>query len=155
MEVYFFRHGEAEPAAPGGSDQSRHLTDRGKRDVHTVGVRLQAAGVKPEAILTSPLVRARQTGEILQQVFGVKAEHDERLRCGATLGSVQTLLSECSKERVMLVGHEPDLSTIVGQLTGGRVKLSTSAVARVDVDTFEPGHGILMWLLSPKLLATD
>lgn len=155
MEVYFFRHGEAEPAAAGGSDESRRLTDCGRLDVQTVGARLQAADVKPEAILTSPLVRARQTGEILQQVFGAKAEHDERLRSGATLGSVQALLSERSEERVMLVGHEPDLSTIVGQLTGGRVKLSTSAVARVDVDAFEPGHGMLMWLLSPKLLATD
>lgn len=155
MEIYFFRHGEAEPAAPDGSDESRRLTDRGKQDVRTVGVRLQAAGVKPEAILTSPLVRARQTGEILQQVFGVKAAHDDRLRSGATLGSVQTLLSDCSQERVMLVGHEPDLSTIVGQLTGGRVKLSTSAAALVNVDTFEPGYGMLMWLLSPKLLATD
>jgi phosphohistidine phosphatase len=155
MEVYFFRHGEAEPAAPGGSDESRRLTDRGKRDVQAVGERLQAAGVKPGAILTSPLVRARQTGEILQQVFGVTAQADERLRSGATLGSLQILLSDCSKERVMLVGHEPDLSTIVGQLTGGHVKLSTSGVARVDVETFEPGHGMLMWLLSPGLLAAD
>jgi phosphohistidine phosphatase len=155
MEIYFLRHGEAEPAAPDGSDECRQLTDRGKHDSRTVAAALQAAGVKPEAILTSPLVRARQTGEILQQVFGVKAEHDEKLRSGATLGSVQALLSECSKERVMLVGHEPDLSTIVGQLTGGRVKLRTSGVSRVDVETFEPGHGTLMWLLSPELLGTD
>lgn len=155
MVIYFFRHGEAEPAAPEGSDEARPLTDRGKQDSRTVAARLQAAGVRPEAILTSPLVRARQTGEILQQVFGVKAEHDERLRSGATLGSVQTLLSEWAKQGVMLVGHEPDLSTIIGQLTGGRVKLSTSGVACVDVERVEPGGGTLMWLLSPKLLASD
>lgn len=151
MEIYFFRHGEAEPAAAGGSDESRCLTDRGKRDVQAVAARLQAAGVKPEAILTSPLVRARQTGEILGEVLGVKAQDDERLRSGATFGSVQTLLSEWAKQGVMLVGHEPDLSTIVGQLTGGRVKLSTSGIACVHAETVEPGSGMLMWLLSPKL----
>ena len=155
MEIYFFRHGEAEPAAPGGSDESRQLTDQGKRDSRTVAAALRAARVRPQAICTSPLLRARQTGEILQQVFGVKTGADERLRSGATVGAVQTLVAECAKARVMLVGHEPDLSTIVGQLTGGRVKLSTSGAARVDVETFEPGHGTLMWLVSPKLLASD
>ena len=74
------------------------------------------------------------------------------LRCGATFGDVQALAAERDLARLMFVGHEPDLSTIVHQLTGGRVKMRTSCCARVAADRVEPGLGILVWLLSPDAL---
>jgi phosphohistidine phosphatase len=155
MDIYVFRHGEAEPATPGGSDESRGLTERGEQDSRAVAAVVRAAGGRPEAIYTSPLVRARQTGEILQQVFGVRAEADERLRSGATLGDLQELLGERATQSVLLVGHEPDCSTIVGQLTGGRVKIRTSGLARVVAERVEPGQGTLVWLVAPDLLVPD
>ena len=112
---------------------------------------LLRAGLKPEAVFTSPLVRARQTGEILGEVFGLPPQADEGLRPGATLSEVEALASERGLARIMLVGHEPDLSTMIHQLTGGRAKMRTSGCARVKVDSLSTGHGILLWLLAPDL----
>ena len=152
MELYFYRHGEAEPASAGGTDEARELTDAGRQAVLGMAEALLRAGVRPEAIYTSPLIRARQTGEILGEVFGLSPQADERLRCGATFGAVQALASDRGLARIMFVGHEPDLSTIVHHLTGGRVKMRTSCCARVQADRMEPGLGILVWLLSPDAL---
>ena len=152
MELLLFRHGEAEPPQAAGTDEKRGLTEEGRRDVRSMAEVLLRAELRPEAILTSPLVRARQTGDILAQVLGVEARPDDRLRPGATLGGVQAVVNEGGVSRVLLVGHEPDLSTIVSGLTGGRVKMRTSGVARVATDRIEPGAGILLSLLVPKLL---
>ena len=152
MELYFFRHGEAEPASAGGTDEARELTARGRQESRSTAEALLRAGLRPEAIYTSPLIRARQTGEILGEVFGLHPQAHERLRCGAGLGDVQALAAERGLARIMLVGHEPDLSTIVHQLTGGRVKMRTSCCARVDADRVEPGLGMLVWLLGPEVL---
>jgi len=151
MELSFFRHGEAEPAAAGGTDEARELTARGRQESRSTAEALVRAGLRPEAIYTSPLVRARQTGEILGEVFGLHPQADERLRCGAALGAVQALAAARGLARIIFVGHEPDLSTIVHQLTGGRVKMRTSCCARVDADRVEPGLGILLWLLVPDV----
>ena len=151
MELYFFRHGEAEPASAGGTDEARELTARGRQESRSMAEALLRAGLRPEAIYTSPLVRARQTGEVLGEVFELPPRADERLRCGAAFGDVQALASERGLARIMLVGHEPDLSTIVHHLTGGRVKMRTSCCARVEADRMEPGLGILVWLLSPDV----
>ena len=151
MELYFFRHGEAAPASAGETDEARELTATGKQESRSMAQALLRAGLRPEAVCTSPLARARQTGEILGEVFGLPPQADERLRCGATLGDVQTLAAERGLARIMFVGHEPDLSTIVHQLTGGRVKMRTSCCARVHADPVEPGLGILLWLLAPDV----
>ena len=151
MELYFFRHGEAEPPSAGGTDEARQLTDRGRQESSSMAEALLRAGLRPEAICTSPLARARQTGEILGEVFGLPPQADERLRCGATFGDVQALASERGLARIMFVGHEPDLSTIVHQLTGGRVKMRTSCCARVHADRVAAGLGILLWLLAPDV----
>jgi len=151
MELYFFRHGEAEPPSTVRADEARELTDAGRHAVRGMAEALQRAGLRPDAICTSPLIRARQTGEILGEVLGAAPQSDERLRSGAAFGAVQALVSERGLARMMLVGHEPDLSALLHQLTGGRVKLRTSCCARVDADRVEPGAGILVWLLAPDL----
>ena len=152
MEVYLFRHGEADAVGVEG-DEARPLTADGRRDTLAIGEALLRTGVKPDAIWTSPLLRARQTGEILQGILAVSAQSDERLRPGATLGGVQALVSEHDYARLMLVGHEPDMSGLVYQLTGKRVKMQTSGVARVDLDRVEPGQGVLVWVTSPDRLS--
>jgi phosphohistidine phosphatase SixA len=93
MDLYLVRHGEAEAAGVGG-DEARELTDKGMRDSRAVAEAVARAGAKLEAIWTSPLVRARQTAEIIGRVLGVTAHSDERLRPGATLGGVQDLLGD-------------------------------------------------------------
>ena len=152
MELYFLRHGEAEPPAPGGTDDARQLTERGRQDARSVAQALHRAGVRPEVILTSPLTRARQTGEELEEVFGVSARVEERLRSGCTLGDIQDVLADRPEARFVLIGHEPDVSRMVGRLIGdARVKMQTSCVARVEAEQVEPGGGMLIWLLSPQV----
>jgi phosphohistidine phosphatase len=152
MELYFLRHGEAEPAAPGGTDDARQLTDRGRQETLVVAQALHRAGVRPEVILTSPFLRARQTGEALEEVFGVSARVEERLRSGCTLGDIQDVLADRPEARFVLVGHEPDVSRMVGRLIGdARVKMQTSCLARVEAEQVEPGGGTLIWLLSPQV----
>jgi phosphohistidine phosphatase len=153
VELYFFRHGDAEAAAATG-DADRRLTERGRRETLAVALALHRAGLRPEAIISSPLLRARQTAEILQEVFALPAQADRRLSPGCSLGAIQELASHHPLGHSLLVGHEPDLGRIVGQLLGGaHVSMAKSGVARVDADRVEPGTGVLVWLLSPELLA--
>ena len=62
MNLYFLRHGDAEPTSAGTSDEARRLTERGKRETAAVAQAARRAGLRPEVILTSPLRRARETG---------------------------------------------------------------------------------------------
>jgi phosphohistidine phosphatase len=156
MDLYFLRHGDAEPASAATPDPARRLTERGRRETHAVAEALHRAGLRPEAILTSPLARARETGEILQEVFGVSARTDERLDSGCGLGAIQAVMSERSEQRVLFVGHEPDLSTIVGRLIGSaRVQMRKSGSAHVQAERVEPGQGIRVWLHTPQLFPAE
>ena len=156
MELYFLRHGEAESLALGSTDDARQLTERGRQDARSVGQTLRRAGARPEVILTSPLTRARQTGEALAEVFGVSARVEDRLRSGCTLGDIQEVLADLPEARFVLVGHEPDMSRMVGRMIGNaRVKMQTSCVARVEAEQVEPGAGVLIWLLSPQVAGVE
>ncbi len=153
MELYFFRHGDAEPASATVRDEERQLTERGRQETLAVGLALRQAGLQPEAILTSPLRRARQTAEILQEAFVIPAQVEPRLAPGCSLGDVQLLLSHHSRGRMMLVGHEPDFGHIVSQLIGGgQVTMAKSGVARVDCERVEPRAGVLVWLVGPEVV---
>jgi len=147
MDLYFLRHGEAEPASADSSDADRALTEGGRRDVTAVAELAHRAGIVPEAVYTSPLLRARQTGEILGDVFGVAAMAANQLAAGPSLGELQDLVSKSGFRRILFVGHEPHMSALVQTLTGGRVKMRTASLAHVHVDALEPGQGTLMSLL--------
>ena len=156
MDLYFLRHGDAEPASAATPDQARRLTDRGRRETEAVARALHRAGLRPDAIPTSPLSRARETGEILQRVFGISARAEERLTSGCGLGAIQALMSERSEQRLLFVGHEPDLSMIVGRLIGSaRLHMKKSGFAHVQTERVEPGQGILVWLLTPQLFPAE
>jgi phosphohistidine phosphatase len=155
MELYFLRHGEAEPASAGASDEARQLTERGRRETQAVAEAVHRAGLSPHAIFTSPLTRGRQTGEILRDMLGVSPQAEERLRPGCALGAVQEIISDHPGERLLLVGHEPDFSRVIGQLIGdARLQLKPSGLARLRADRVEPGQATLIWLLSPEVLGT-
>ena len=120
MELYFLRHGLAgERSEWTGPDEARPLTEAGKTQTANEAAGLTRLGLVPDLILTSPLVRARQTAEILAQGLGVakRVVIDERLSGGFR----RKLLREIDKEhrgqdRLMLVGHEPDFSHVVGRV---------------------------------------
>jgi phosphohistidine phosphatase len=112
MRLVLVRHAEA---APGTPDELRTLTAEGREQARELGRRLQAEGVAADAVLSSPLLRARETAEALG--LG-EPEADERLGPGATTESVREAI-EGRGETVVVVGHQPDCGQIAASLTGG------------------------------------
>ncbi len=153
MRLYFFRHGPA-GAKPDwdGPDEARPLTDDG-RAVVAAGARLLArAGVTVDAVLTSPLVRARETAEIVATILEARAPvDDERLAAGFDRKRLTAVLADHSDaQALLLVGHEPDFSRTIGELTGGAVVVKKGGIARVDLDGTS-SRGALVWLLPPRI----
>lgn len=154
MRLYFFRHGIAEDYVPGEVDSARALTREGSNRTKAMARVLLNVGVKPRRLYTSPLLRARQTADIVAQVLGVKVTVRKALAPGFNVEDVATLITGLrNSDDVMFVGHEPDFSTIVSQLIGGGdVIMKKGGVARVDIGTQHPPRGALVWLLPPKLI---
>ena len=112
MRLYIVRHAEAAPGAP---DELRALTPEGHEQARALGQRLRDEGVRPDAILTSPLLRARETEK--DRRLG-DSEPDERLAPGATVDDVRAAVAGRG-ETVVVVGHQPDCGRAVAALTGG------------------------------------
>ena len=112
MRLYIVRHAEA---APGSPDELRALTPHGHEQARDLGRRLRDEGVRPDAILTSPLLRARETARDLGLGDG---EPDERLAPGATVDDIRAAAAGRG-ETVVVVGHQPDCGRAVAALTGG------------------------------------
>jgi len=115
MQLYLVRHAEATPGDP---DELRPLSDEGREQARELGQRLRDDGVAPDVVLTSPLLRARQTGEALARATGSMHESDDRLAPGATAETLREAISGRG-ERVVVVGHQPDCGRIAATLRGG------------------------------------
>ncbi len=115
MRLFIVRHAEA---ASGPPDDLRPLTSAGREQARGLGERLAADGVRPDAILTSPLLRARETGAEIGRAVGVEAEPDERLAPGAEPGDVRSAVTGRG-ETVVVVGHQPDCGRAAAVLGGG------------------------------------
>jgi phosphohistidine phosphatase len=115
VRLYLVRHAEAAPSDP---DELRQLTPEGKAQARALGELLRDEGLQADAILTSPLLRARETGEELARHLGTEAEPDERLAPGADAEHVRAAV-EGRGENVVAVGHQPDCGQIAAELTGG------------------------------------
>jgi phosphohistidine phosphatase len=156
MHLYIMRHGIAyEHHEWSGSDATRPLTDKGKDRTLEVAEKLVAEKkLRIEALFSSPLVRARETAEIVSKVTGLKVQILEALACGSSLRTLQKSFPETlsQPERIMLVGHEPDCGVLVGELVGDSrsdFSFKKAGVAHLD-GTFKPGGMKLKWLLSPR-----
>jgi phosphohistidine phosphatase len=150
MQLYFFRHGEADWPGWTKPDDERPLPDFGKKEVRQVGKFLNRLKVKPSLILSSPLPRALQTAEGASEQLKTKLRQDEALEPGFGVTELRTVLKRHHSKALMLVGHEPDFSSVISALTGASVKLSKAGVALVDFDP-ETEKGRLLWLFPPKL----
>ena len=115
MRLYLVRHAEA---APGDPDELRPLTPAGRQQARKLGQRMRDELTLPETILTSPLLRARETGGELSRALDVEAEPDDRLAPGATVDDVRSALAGRG-DPVVVVGHQPDCGQIAAELSGG------------------------------------
>jgi phosphohistidine phosphatase len=149
MQLYFLRHGEADWPGWTKPDDERPLTDFGKKEAGQVAKFLNRLKVKPDLIVTSPLPRALQTAEAAAEQLKTKLRQDEALEPGFGIGELSAVLKRHRSKVLMLVGHEPDFSSVISALTGGFVKMSKAGVAMVDIDP-ETEKGRLLWLFPPK-----
>jgi phosphohistidine phosphatase len=153
-QLWLLRHAEAESHGT-RADAERKLTARGERQARTAGVAISRLETNFEAVLFSPKVRARQTAELAAAAWS--SQQRERLRAHPPLASgfdarqAREALSEIAADgRLLLVGHEPDLSRIVDEESGGRVDLKKGGLA---VLRLEGVGGELAVLLRPRELA--
>ncbi len=155
MIIYFLRHADAEDLAD--SDFDRKLTPKGHDQAARVGKFCKKNGIKPEVFLTSPLVRARQTAEIVGKKCGLTPAIADWLACGMTPATlIQNLEPLSTKSSALLVGHEPDLSTAVSYLLGltepVNFPIRKASLTAIDAPWLDQGSGALEFSIPPKLL---
>jgi phosphohistidine phosphatase len=146
-QVWLLRHGDAEPGD--GDDAARRLTDKGVRQSRAAGAALAALGVRFDAVLASPRIRALDTARLAAEALGGgEVEVHGALSGDFDADDLAELLAGFGPDaRLLLVGHEPDFSELVGDLTGGRVDLKKGGIAVLRLD--RSGHGELVALLRP------
>jgi phosphohistidine phosphatase len=158
-EIYLVRHGVAEERGEAWPDDAkRPLTEEGMSRLRKSVRGLARLGVSFDVVLTSPLVRAKQTADIV--AAGVSPRPPivtiESLAPDGGFAAVAADLGKHAKKtRIALVGHEPGIGEMAARLIGSRhaIEFKKGAVCRIDLDAVPPdGPGDLRWLLTPKMM---
>jgi len=159
MKLYVMRHGPAEDEAPDGLDHSRALTVSGRERVRWVAKKLGELGEAPRFVVASPLVRALQTAEVVHTTLGLESavEAHTALAPGGAGSAFVLAMQKAGKKRLMVVGHEPDVSILCARLLGNPLPhgfLKGMVVSlRVDVDVAGSAPTVgLRFVLDPKTL---
>jgi phosphohistidine phosphatase len=158
-ELYLLRHAHAgNPGTWDGPDDVRPLSEKGEGQADRLGRFLAGIGFEPDAIITSPKVRAARTAEIVGSRLGVPVSVDARLAGMLGTDVLEALLRDAGDpDRPVIVGHDPDFTELLAILCGAaRVPMRKGAFARIDASRpLEPGGGTLRWLVPPDLLRPD
>ena len=156
--LFFLRHGLADrDQFHGDDDDLRPLTAVGRRRMGVEADFIADLAPDIDVVITSPLVRAVETAEIVAARLGLAGvvSTDGRLGFGFDSSGLADILAglAAGHRRIMLVGHEPSFSQVVGDLVGGAdVVMKKGALARVDLVPGSEVRGRLMWLLQPRVL---
>jgi phosphohistidine phosphatase len=130
VRLYLVRHAEA---APGHPDELRALTRAGRDRARELGLRLARERPRLDAVLSSPLLRARETAAAIAQASGLTVDVDERLAPGATTDDVRAAISGRG-DRVVVVGHQPDCGEVAADLAGSPAPpFAPGAVHAIDL----------------------
>jgi phosphohistidine phosphatase len=159
LELYLVRHGIAENRGEDWPDDSkRPLTNSGIAKLRKQARGLVALDVTFDQIISSPLVRTRQTADVLAEVLKGKppiATTDALAPAGTPAAVIQEIGRHARKARLALVGHEPNLGELAAQLIGAKAPLEfkKGGMCRIDFDVLPPkGVGALRWFITPKML---
>ncbi|HZY95475.1 MAG TPA: histidine phosphatase family protein [Candidatus Cybelea sp.] len=159
MICYFLRHGIA--VAPGewqGSDAERPLTPDGCKRMEREAKAIASLGLDIDLIVTSPLLRARQTAEFVADRLGLcdAIVDDERIAHRFNADACRAILADHPRANsVMLVGHEPAMSSTIGRLIGSAdIELKKAALAGIELPDRNSTVGTLICLIPPKALVT-
>jgi phosphohistidine phosphatase len=159
FELYLIRHGLAEERGDAWPDDAkRPLTAEGMTRLRKAARGMAQLGLSFDVILTSPLVRTRQTAEIVAGGLDPRpsiVNVDSLAPDGNYAAIVTDLEKHARKTRIALVGHEPGIGELAARLIGSRhaIEFKKGAIARVDIEDIPPaGPGDLRWLMTPKIL---
>jgi phosphohistidine phosphatase len=159
MELYLFRHGEAEDAPAGKPDSSRALTAKGVERSASIAKMARDAGVAPSLIVSSPYLRAMQTAEAAAKEFGWRGEIVQLpslVPHGTPEGVWSDLRDFRGESAIVLAGHEPLMANLAAYLLdapGLKVDMKKSAMIRIDMAGIGAApRGVLRWMIVPKLI---
>jgi len=159
IQLCLLRHADAgDPEAWTGDDAERPLSDKGHAQAERLATFLHGARYAVDAVISSPKLRARQTAEIVADGLGAKVRVDDRLGAALEAATIDEILEDAgSPERVVLSGHDPDLSDLLNDLSGSNgLTMKKGAFARIDIrGRVGDGRGTLRWLVPPDLLDRD
>jgi phosphohistidine phosphatase len=153
MNLCFLRHGEADWRNWDKPDDERPLTERGRKEMKRVAKFLEQLKFSPDTIITSPLPRASQTAQIVADRLGVDLKTDASLAHGFNLERLRRLIAKTDAECVVVVGHEPEFSHVIKDLTGGKIKIGKAGVALLETNR-SCTSGTLRWLFPAKFSKT-
>jgi phosphohistidine phosphatase len=149
LQLWLLRHGEAVPH-DAKSDDERELTDRGRDQARAAGRSLAALEIEVHLCFTSPKLRARETAELACAELGVEpVVHAPLAGDFGRDDALEVLAAADGDQRVLIVGHEPDFSQVVYDLSGARIDLKKGGVAGLRMDG---SRGELIVLLRPREL---
>ena len=155
MRFFVMRHGPAEDQSVSGRDADRALSSRGRHRVEVMGRILLDVEKKIGRIVTSPLARAKETAELVRKEAVNRGGAPPLFVRGelAMGGRSFPLVEELGREDVptLLVGHQPDLSDLVSDMTGVHVPMDKAMIAIVEWSPEEPHRGRLISVLDPSL----
>lgn len=158
ITLFLLRHAHAGDAGHWHRDDDlRPLSEKGRRQSERLARLLAATADAPDLFVTSPRTRASETAGIVGGALGARVVVDDRLAGPLDAGTVTDILGAAGRaERPCLVGHDPELSDLLGELLGldGPLPMRKGAIARVDVadDVIEAGAGTLRYLVPPEIL---
>jgi phosphohistidine phosphatase len=162
MELYVLRHAIALSAAEAGvsQDSERPLSDEGREKMKAIADAFKKISLEVDLVLSSPYVRARETAILAHDRMGKESclEFSTALASGQDPRHILAELKQRFKEtkRIMIVGHEPDLSNLIARITSlGRLRLEMkkAGLAKIEITELQPElKGNLEWLLPPKVM---
>jgi phosphohistidine phosphatase len=159
LELYLIRHGIAADRGDEYPDDSkRPLTGTGIKRLQQEARALDALDVAFDLIIASPLLRTRQTADVLAECLASKptvTTSDALAPAGTPTAVIQELARHMRKGRIALVGHEPNIGELAGRLIGARAPLpfKKGGICRIDFEVFPPkGMGQLRWFVPPRML---
>lgn len=155
LTIWLARHGEAVNPEDATSDYGRVLTDAGRQQLVGMTSWLTSREAPPELFLHSPLVRARQTAEVIASVAGAdpgSIRVENRLSPGIDTEALLKALSDTMAERILCVGHQPDTSRCLAEMIGGgNFQYSPGTIARIEFSgPIICGAGYLRWIADPR-----
>lgn len=161
MKIYLLRHGIATEKGKGSpGDALRPLVPQGIKETRAVARGMKRLGIEPDLILSSPLVRARETAAIVAKILGTpgRPECSDHLAPGGSFsGLVGDLQARKGVTDVLLVGHEPFLGSLIGYWTAGSkysfVTLKKAGLCKLEAESVGEGRcAVMKWLLTPGQL---